>query len=162
MHSYTRWSKPGLLAAIAVGMMLASCGGPEYTYFRVHVTAQDSSDPATGLENLYKCYMTVQNSWGNTIVDEYPLKKTSHMNGDVEVLDQGCAGPLTKANAGEIGYFGYSTSRTVHEMVFKVEGRDNSNAIIQSGTGGPRPIPCPSEFIDHVDGACTVDVVMAP
>jgi hypothetical protein len=165
MLSCTRWPKPGLLAAVAVGAMLASCSGPEYTYFRVHVTAQDTGDPATGLENLYDCTMTVQNAWGDALVKWYPLKKSFDPSGG---LAQGCAGPLTKANAGEIGYFGYSTSRTVHALVFKVEGWDqvegwkNNGNIVQSGSGGPRDIPCPQEFVASDDDACAVDVAMAP
>ena len=160
MRSHVQLSTPALFAAFAVSTMLASCG-PEYTYFRVHVTAEDSSDPAAGLDKLYDCRMTVTNSWGSMIVKEYPLTNSFNQSG---ALVQGCSGPLTKANKGEIGVFGYSTSRTIHALVFKVEGKDENSQTVQSGTGGPIDIPCPAETIspDPEDGgACMVEVPMA-
>jgi hypothetical protein len=54
-------------------------------------------------------------------------------------LRQGCGGALTPAS-GNIGTFSYSTSRSSGKLTFKVEGYNDSNAVVQSGASGAQDV----------------------
>jgi hypothetical protein len=157
MHSHKRSSKCAQLAALAVTAALGvSACGPDYTYFRVHVTAagiQADRDP------IDHCYMTIMDSSNKDVVKQWRLQATYASDPDGNpVIDQGCGPNMTKSS---VGNFSYSTSRTSGSLVFKVDAVDANNVPVQGGTSDARGIPCPKEFIASEDGTCRVDVAMS-
>jgi hypothetical protein len=138
MMSLTRFSRFLFVASVAVGASLgiANCG-PDYAIYSIHINA------ATPTNNLAKCQITITDEGGLPVLDHYPL---GQQYGTADSLAQGCGGALTPAN-GNIGTFSFSTSRSGGKLTFLVEGLNDSNEVVQSGSDGPRDVtPYPPEI----------------
>ena len=143
MVSLTRFSRFLFVATVAVGASLgiANCG-PNYAIYSIHINA------ATPTNNLAKCQMTITDEGGLEVLDHYTL---GQQFGGLDssgnpTLAQGCGGALTPSS-GNIGTFSFSTSRSGGQLTFLVEGLDDSNRVVQSGSDGPRDVtPYPPEI----------------
>jgi hypothetical protein len=138
--------------AVTAALGLSSCG-PDYTYFRIHVTS------ATPRNDIEECRMDIASERG-PVVASYPLETiaggTDQSTGLLLPNKQGCANGMAPAN---VGNFHYSTSRTSGSLTFTVNAYDSNGKVVETKISDPMAIPCPAGLVES--GECKVELPMA-
>ena len=154
MRSFKRFSKGLIVAATAAtaALGLSTCG-PDYTYFRIHVTS------ATPRNDIEECRMDIANEQSKPVLTSYPLESIAGGTDGAGLLlpnKQCCANGMAKA---DVGNFHYSTSRSSGSLTFTVNAYDSTGKVVETATSSPMAIHCPAGLVES--GECKVDLPMA-
>lgn len=119
-------NKPLFLGLVAGVLALAAGCGSDYALFNVHGKF-NVSENASDWQNVEYCHLSVTDSNGVPVIQNYTLP-TVQVDSNTFT---GCRGGQTER---DIGHLSYSTSRTSGTLTFTIDGVDNSNTVVQSGS----------------------------